>query len=318
MTLKRASTPSDENVSNAKKAKTPVDIEYDEGYNDPEADITLITSDGVYFKVHSFVLKASSIVFRNMLAVGNEDNTEVNLTDPDFENSNTVSTFLDACCGKAIPEPIDLYKSDDTDEIEAYSDLIKFARKYESNLVLSQLSSLLYKWQYSKLISPFGIFVIAYNMESPDLAAMAIRSCGGRTWALSDTTDEAKAVATDRLRTVNPTTRVCLLDPSGMSEAQLDEMPSPYRWALIRATHNQINEKELSKTDWKKVSNDFLHLIKMSKNYKEREESSNEDRITPPGVDLSGQFKVDFLMFVRHLKDSKFGAVEDRAFSCML
>ncbi|KAH8111728.1 hypothetical protein DFH11DRAFT_1611518 [Phellopilus nigrolimitatus] len=46
-----------------------VRIEYNEFYNDPDADITLQSSDGVRFKVHSLILRLSSDVFGGMIAM---------------------------------------------------------------------------------------------------------------------------------------------------------------------------------------------------------------------------------------------------------
>ncbi|WWC65203.1 uncharacterized protein I303_107817 [Kwoniella dejecticola CBS 10117] len=260
-----AAAPKNANCTSKKSKPTPT-VEYHEDYQDPKADVVLVSSDEVYFKVHSYILKTASVVFEDMLVIGDGNNEEIALTDPDFEDSQTVHSFLLVFQGKAIPE---LTKANDN----LYLNLIHFATKYRIVSVMRQIVALTLKALMDGTVSPFTASRLAFTVGSPQLAAAAIANCGAWHHSLlqpkADQSDEDRAKERDRCFTAGNVIGSSCLDPNSMSENKLNSIPEPYRWALMRATYGQIQELHLASTNWGQISRNFLQVIKLSQSYKE-------------------------------------------------
>ncbi|WVF67051.1 hypothetical protein IAT40_001794 [Kwoniella sp. CBS 6097] len=71
---------------------------FDEVYKNPEADLILVSSDDVSFKIFKYHLQSCSPVFRGMIAAlgsANESLPTVTFTDPQIECAAVIRLFLD-------------------------------------------------------------------------------------------------------------------------------------------------------------------------------------------------------------------------------
>jgi hypothetical protein len=128
-----------------KEAKKRVRVEV---YNDEDADVVLVSSDKVAFRVHSFYLEAArsassllplldalicSPVFRGMLQGGTgESEVEVEFTDEKLEKASTLGLLLDI-----ISKPFTAYDHLTYDDA---GNLIRLAEKYSCDLVLQTIA----------------------------------------------------------------------------------------------------------------------------------------------------------------------------------
>ncbi|WVQ95656.1 hypothetical protein IAU59_002754 [Kwoniella sp. CBS 9459] len=92
-----------ESSSPPEPAAPPTIDDTNRPYQFEDSDITLVSSDGLHFKIHSYHLMAASPVFRDMLTVGKGSSEQtVQLTDTKFETSSIVALFLQACYGPQV------------------------------------------------------------------------------------------------------------------------------------------------------------------------------------------------------------------------
>ncbi|WRT65368.1 uncharacterized protein IL334_002311 [Kwoniella shivajii] len=152
----------------------------DDVYTDPEAELTLISSDNVGFKVHQYYLQAHSTVFRGMIHdfANSLPDRKIQLVDSQIEHSSTVRMFLDVITGKSLK----LVR----DSLGSFRNCILLSKKYECEFALSCLShhasSFVPQW-----ISPHYVFIIAAELDNMDLAMRAIAKKGNWTWPLDRT-----------------------------------------------------------------------------------------------------------------------------------
>ncbi|WWC92330.1 uncharacterized protein L201_007284 [Kwoniella dendrophila CBS 6074] len=219
MPPKRTSTSINSNASKKIKREFIVN-ETNEQYQEDDADVTIISSDQIRFKVHSYVLKAASVKFREMLT-SEIINQELVLSDPLLERSSTLSWFLDVCHSKELPAP----KSNN--KYIPYITLIQLATKYECKLVIQQISLLSHKWCEEQLFEPASVFMIGCALDAPDLTACAIRQCGG--WRNSERKDnvdeEAKKKFKNRVGTIQRVAGASVLDPTAMDFPTFKALP---------------------------------------------------------------------------------------------
>ncbi|WWC72600.1 uncharacterized protein I206_106562 [Kwoniella pini CBS 10737] len=237
-----------------KKAKSPTKInKYNKDYQDPEADVTLVASDGYQFKVSSYVLKAASTVFRDMFIIGDNASREVSLTDKTFEGSRTLAMFLAVCHGKPIFPP--------TDKLQGYDSLVSFARKYDAPMVTQQLTTAVYQWYHDHAYSPFDIFKLGCSLDQPRMVAFAIRNSGNYVWVCDENASaEALANFKDPVKTVENVPSIPLLNLYTWNFKSFKAIPDEYKWALSRAQHGPGGT---FKTDLGEIADGFFSLMKL-------------------------------------------------------
>ncbi|WVW80815.1 hypothetical protein I302_102804 [Kwoniella bestiolae CBS 10118] len=237
MTLKRSATSTSSETPN-KKLKVEVFTINDTNrdYQDPKADITLVSSDGLRFKVHSYVLKTAG--------------KEIELTDKLIERSPVLSLFLYLCHGKPMSFP-----SEDT-TLVLYNDLIKFAHKYDSPRVLETLTTSVYRWHHEENLSLWIVLHLGLTLQKPKLVAFAIRYSMHSSWHIKEkATEEEKVKARNPVGTVGNVAGVSWLDFSAWSLSTFKNVPTDYMFALLRAYKHGGDDPE-------KVADGFLQIMK--------------------------------------------------------
>ncbi|WWC68901.1 uncharacterized protein I206_102837 [Kwoniella pini CBS 10737] len=166
-------------MSESHEVTPPTD---DDVYNDEKADIVLVSSDNIAFKVHRYYLQAHSSVFRSMIldTSDSEVNKKVELTDTQIEHSSTIRIFLDAVYSK----PLALIR----DSLGPFRNCIQFARKFDCETLLVVLRALAAQF-LDQRISPHYIFIIAAELGDIDLAARTIASKADHGWHWSTDKD---------------------------------------------------------------------------------------------------------------------------------
>ncbi|KAK6906573.1 hypothetical protein I204_00618 [Kwoniella mangroviensis CBS 8886] len=241
--------------------KTKNQILFDDHSRDfqfEDSDVTIRTSDDVTFKIHRFHLMAVSAVFCDMMAIGKGQNEELCLTDESFEDASTIGKFLYFCYGKSLPAPA-------TKEHTPYQKLINLCNKYECPGVLAHLEALVYKWYIEDCLCPRNVFVLGYSLNQPKLAIYGITHAGNWQWSETsmDITEAEKTKSKDRTAVISSVIGCSALDPSGLTYHDFVDIPDAWKFPLVRATWGKIKDGELSKTDWKKIAEDFERIFKM-------------------------------------------------------
>ncbi|OCF33664.1 hypothetical protein I316_04738 [Kwoniella heveanensis BCC8398] len=118
----------------------PVINKSNRSYQFGDSNVTLISSDNIRFKVHTFHLMAASAVFRNMLSIGKNGHQgpEVRLTDKAIESSWVISLFLRTCYGHSLPHYADVE--------DGYLGLIAFIDKYDCKVARESLITSVNSW----------------------------------------------------------------------------------------------------------------------------------------------------------------------------
>ncbi|OCF43266.1 hypothetical protein I317_02834 [Kwoniella heveanensis CBS 569] len=246
-------TGSEEMQANTPRQKTdgslPTINGCNEAYQHADADITLISSDGFHFKVHSYQLMAS----RGMIHAGalSQKQKEVTFTDERLERSRIVALFLDICYGKPLP-PFPHYGPNTYDELEgSLCDLISFLQKYDCRPAIEHLRLYLGSWIKDVNSSPADSLVLAAKLEDQELAMLAIQETG-----LSEDLDNFGC--STELAYIDGSSN---MDLSGMWYDRFIEIPDDYKYALLRGYRYERPFIDLDTTNWEAVAKEFGNVL---------------------------------------------------------
>ncbi|WWC69210.1 uncharacterized protein I206_103147 [Kwoniella pini CBS 10737] len=168
-------------------------------FQDDTADLVLISSDGLIFKVHHTKLNGCRIEFRNALfnnclstpppspvstttttittTTINLDLPEIHFLDPTIESSIILSLFLRLLYNLSLPIPnLPIY-------FQAYENLVKFIKRWECNFVCNDLSRSIRSWLEEGNISSSKVFKIGDSLNDIDLMRDALKKGGEYTWS---------------------------------------------------------------------------------------------------------------------------------------
>ncbi|WWC99013.1 hypothetical protein V866_005907 [Kwoniella sp. B9012] len=143
-------------------------IKVDDKYNDPKADLILVSSDGIGFKVQSIYVRATSKILNDKclaLVSSLSPNPTIQFDDPSVERATTIGFLLDFIHGD-IPEP-------KYELLGIFRRAILLAQKYKCNLVLSAMKNLAKTYHQNGEI-PFTVFVLGANLGDVQLCSNAI------------------------------------------------------------------------------------------------------------------------------------------------
>lgn len=135
--------------------------QYHHRYKHEDGDVTLLTSDGVKFRVHSFLLKTHSSVFRDMLDLARPSD-EVILT----EDSKTLASLLDFVYpsdAPSLPKPATL---------RDVNILVEVADKYNMPRVIASLRSIVLGEEKYRT-SAIDLYALACKWKWQDVAEVA-------------------------------------------------------------------------------------------------------------------------------------------------
>ncbi|KAK8850574.1 hypothetical protein IAR55_004493 [Kwoniella newhampshirensis] len=230
-------------------------------YQSEDADVILVSSDGLKFKVHSYHLKAASTVFSSMLDIGIPDQSNLlEFTDNEIEHSRIVVLFLNLVYGK------ELHFKKETRHYnhEQCYRLVSFLLKYDATTPLRMLRYATHLWLAREALSPFCAFRIGAKMDDVDLCAQALRCCAGWNWSRNDNiTEEEKRKRSFDLN--NTVWNGPCLDPSSWRIATFKEIPDKYLTALLRACRESMKLVR-SQNDWIKIGDKFAELMRAMRN----------------------------------------------------
>ncbi|KAK6906574.1 hypothetical protein I204_00617 [Kwoniella mangroviensis CBS 8886] len=241
MSSKRGSPSSDTESSSKRARNYPAINDYNRNYQDSDADATLISSDG----------SSSSIVFRDMLIIGDNSDRNIDLSDETIERSSTVSLFLQTCQGQT-PK-----LSTQNEVLSEYSDLIDFCKKYDAAPVLRMISASLYRWFHEIDLGSCHIFILGCLLDTPKVVAFALRNSKPLTWSANKMliTEEEKAKARNPITTLENIVDARWTDPSSWSIELIEMIPEAYLFAMLRANKH-------GGTDAEKVADGFVQIMK--------------------------------------------------------
>nr|XP_031857361.1 uncharacterized protein CI109_007225 [Kwoniella shandongensis]KAA5524433.1 hypothetical protein CI109_007225 [Kwoniella shandongensis] len=246
----------------------------DEVHSDAEADLILISSDYVAFKVYKYHLISASPVFRHMLLSSGRSNGDTDaadkeddrivLTDTFFEVSGVVRLFLDLLQSNKWPEPT-------SNDIDYLFPLFSFLDKYERGLVRHAAFRVAYDILKSKSanISPHHLFILGSDMDDTHYCADAILMMVGKVW-VSNTDDKGRKVdrwfwGSSGVKTVEaPPNGSNVMDPRFWDARELAAMQPLHLLALMRAT-TKYDLTSGTKMDWNGLADEFLRIMKTVK-----------------------------------------------------
>ncbi|WVF68196.1 hypothetical protein IAT40_002961 [Kwoniella sp. CBS 6097] len=228
-------------------------------YQFSDSDITLISSDDLHFKIHSYHLMAASAVFRDMIALGknSEASAEVRLTDSEIETSTVVVLFLDICYGTPLPH----YK----DKQATYIKLVKFLDKYDcrsARITLKHsLHTLLDLSEPNSQRCPQTCFVVACVMDDIDLAKAALRKADTWRFFKYSSTEPSNHTEAERFRAYRPLPERSSLDLVAFRFDEFKQIPDDIKFALLRAIHQGSTSFDYQTANWSKIADSFEIIL---------------------------------------------------------
>jgi hypothetical protein len=154
-------------------------------FDDPKADITLRSCDGVHFRTYKLLLSLASPIFGGMFSIPQPapldgDQSElpiVNLT----ETSTTIRNLLSFC----YPPSVDFRHAKETENLSEIADLIEAAMKYEMSGAQTAALQRLVQPRYLDA-EPLRVFVIACRFKAEKEARLAAKYLLRRPWLRCD------------------------------------------------------------------------------------------------------------------------------------
>ncbi|OCF33659.1 hypothetical protein I316_04733 [Kwoniella heveanensis BCC8398] len=225
-----------------------------------DSDITLISSDNLHFKIHSYHLMAASPVFRDMIAIGKggTETQTVELADTTFETGSIVSLFLDICYGTPLPH----YKV----SLTRYLALVKFLNKYDCELAKGVVKGAIHAYMNncvdgSKDLQPGSCFDIAVAMDDIGLMKTSIRRAGTWHFAPYTTSEPDNSVAKKRYRAAHCIPNRGVLDLTASTFDDWERIPNDVKFALLRATYGDKSQFDYKTAKWDEVADSFEIIL---------------------------------------------------------
>ncbi|KAL1411762.1 hypothetical protein Q8F55_002729 [Vanrija albida] len=190
-------------------------------------DFTLVSADGVRFRVQSCFILAASAVFRNAGDLSGGSEKVVRFSDSRCETASTLRDFLALATTAQLEPQWPTYGL--VELCEHISAVVDFMRKYECDGVLR---SLLLAFHYDLLLDggrdyALEALVLGAVADDVDYCKKAIRAS---RWKEGSAVNDAK---TDPL---TESRRGCFpLVPSNMPLQVYELLPTGYAWALSRS-----------------------------------------------------------------------------------
>ncbi|WRT70719.1 uncharacterized protein IL334_007717 [Kwoniella shivajii] len=233
-----------------KRLAKPIIDDTNRDYQFTDSDIEVVSSDDKRFKVHTWVLMAGSVVFRDMLQVGKSarEAGEVVFTDPKIETSTILQLFFGVCYKSVIADPAH------TGKTGRYEDLIALAQKYEAETVIGTIKTSLYKWIGFGLICPFNSLVLAARLDDIQIATAAISKA--EDWMYVDVQKETEKDLLD-LRGILGCNAI---DLTSISFKDFALLPDEYKFALLRASRPS-GGLYAGKVDWTEIAKSFYIVM---------------------------------------------------------
>ncbi|WWC92329.1 uncharacterized protein L201_007283 [Kwoniella dendrophila CBS 6074] len=257
--LKRNSSTSSTPCKKAKKDKADEITDDNRDYQAEDADITLVSADGLDFKVHKWALMASSNTFRNMIDIGTQaEHPTIELSDDRLESSSRLKIFLDLVYSRGVMK----FPRNRADYTELH-EIIELLLKYETTYPLEVFKYALQLWMHNSSVHNLEMFIAGSKLDSVEVCMAAIMCKRDKIYKAGTGSRHSR---NDYL----PGRHV--LDLSAASLTALVRIPEQYKWALQRAgylvnangnvweAHANSTVEEWSETK-EKVAKEFQRLM---------------------------------------------------------
>ncbi|KAK4688151.1 hypothetical protein P7C73_g1957, partial [Tremellales sp. Uapishka_1] len=236
-----------ENTEN-KTAANDSDDELDEYYRASDADLILISSDGVKFKVHKYHISSASSVLHNAMSIDTTtldgELPSIQFCDSRIENALSIRFLLDIVYCRPPPVVPEI-------PLAYYDAAVGFTVKYECTLALQLFQHRLRHAVTENGANPIEVFVLAAKMDDALTCYLAFKH--GLMWSWDDEGTDGQWKSNDIKKCIKGAT---LFDCTAWSTDYFDRMPGEYMLALIRAG------RFASGTDWAKAPEEFKELLK--------------------------------------------------------
>ncbi|WVF69530.1 hypothetical protein IAT40_004308 [Kwoniella sp. CBS 6097] len=128
-------------------------------YRDQNADLTLVSREGIGFKVYSYMLKANSTVFREMMSDSNIKDSHI----PFDAAEHDLTYFLDLIHKIKIPQP---------DNCQQVTRILSLCDMFDCPFLAERI---LNRLDHFASIEPWAVFCLASRHENLALAKAALR-----------------------------------------------------------------------------------------------------------------------------------------------
>ncbi|RXK41969.1 hypothetical protein M231_00690 [Tremella mesenterica] len=226
---------------------------FSSAYNDSDADLILVSSDNVYFRVYSYYLKASSPVFRAMLelpdpSVQEQKVPRIELVDESSETADTLTAALDILHGKNFPDHIASY-------FFTLSVVVQFFQKYECTGALLDIRLLLQSWISAPGGGPAWLaFYLGAILDDVIVCSRAIRKAWPRSFTMIK--DESAGALANK----QGVAQGFVLDVDRWDLDMYTKSSPRITWALLRARRNQKTVPQ-DQAGWDSVAREFCDIL---------------------------------------------------------
>ncbi|KAL1411776.1 hypothetical protein Q8F55_002743 [Vanrija albida] len=178
-------------------------------------NFTILSADGIPFKVEDYHLRSASTVFRDMFATGSGPG-QIELTDLDIESSHTVHCALDFLINGTFHG----------DEVKCLVSTALFFKKYDCSAAIKNFIA---RIGHEKFVPRVKLFIVTAALDDEKACAGALdhpvpQWDGPCSTALVNETAKPASVYLDGSQ----------LDTSTWSLEWVTATPHEYRWALDR------------------------------------------------------------------------------------
>ncbi|WVQ62874.1 uncharacterized protein L199_001023 [Kwoniella botswanensis] len=206
----------------------------DDRYNDPSADLKIVSSDVVVFKVRSIYLRAASKIFDDKItSVATTSHMTLKLEDQSIERATALRSLLDFLHGRIGHL--------EYGNLGIFRRTILLAKKYDCQLVLTAMRSFA-RTLTEKSYSSYR-FVLGSNLDDIQLCSRAISTAECEVWGKDDEGRDCPVEWYDYplgelYSNDQHGTRYgeCSLDPSTWDIEEIRQVPTRYLAGLLRAT----------------------------------------------------------------------------------
>lgn len=136
-------------------------------YSSPDADLVLLSTDGLKFRVHSFIMSmASENPFGDMLEIGRDEQEGIDDAVPMYEASDVVQAIL------AIIYPNQAFPAIGTCDFA--SRLLSTAEKFHMHKVTSAVRSVIMNHPHFRISQPLELYLMATRYGFDEEAKLAL------------------------------------------------------------------------------------------------------------------------------------------------
>nr|XP_019000342.1 uncharacterized protein I203_07124 [Kwoniella mangroviensis CBS 8507]OCF63803.1 hypothetical protein I203_07124 [Kwoniella mangroviensis CBS 8507] len=231
--------------------------EYNKLFQFNDSDLTLISSDGVQFKIHKYLglFPIVSPVFQGMFEAGDQDNTStgkgrIQLTDDTLENGKIISVLLRIIYGIKLDPP-----SDWLELHNKYEPLVKLVDKYDIIIAREHLCTCFTLWAMTSEYLTHRYLLLGSQLNRHELVIAALKNNTASTWqASTDNLRRREALVKYHIKGENT------LNLASWSLKHIRSMSTDHIFLWLRARENVLGSAK-PRIDYKAIGTEFEKLL---------------------------------------------------------